>query len=72
MLNVTKFGEELDRPDINPFELVNVAGQASRLINSQHLAEEKLADEKITTTALKSTFNGKIVKMENEDIEEDV
>ncbi len=72
MADAKKFGDELDRHDINPFELVNVAGQASRLINNQYLAEGKIANEKITTIALEKTFDGKIVKIENEELEEEI
>ena len=45
------FSEELDKNDVNYFELVNVSAQAARLINDQVKADQIKLKSKVTTEA---------------------
>ncbi|MFH1762271.1 MAG: hypothetical protein ABIA63_14330 [bacterium] len=58
---------ELDRADVNPFEVVNVASQATRLINDQIKLGILDLPHKASTEALQKVFDGRVIKLEEEE-----
>lgn len=57
----------LNRPATNPFEVVNVAAQATRLINDQVKLGILDLKHKPTTEALQKVFDGRVIKLENKE-----
>jgi len=61
------FSEELDKNEINYYELVNVAGQTARMINDQVKAAGKELKQKVTTEALAKVIDGRVVVLKGDD-----
>jgi hypothetical protein len=57
----------LDRIESNPFEIVNVAAQATRLINDQIKLGIMEIKHKPSTEALQKVFDGRVIKLEEEE-----
>ena len=62
------FSEELDKNDVNYFELVNVSAQAARLINDQVKADQIKLKGKVTTEALAKVIDGRVVTLKDDDL----
>ncbi len=59
--------DELDRNDCNPYEIVNIAAQSTRLINDQIRLGIIELKQKPTSEALKKVFDGRVIKLEQEE-----
>jgi len=55
------FSEELDKNDVNYYELVNVAAQTARMINDQIRTDQRELKHKVTTEALAKVLDGRVV-----------
>ena len=62
------FSEELDKNDVNYFELVNVSAQAARLINDQVKADQIKLKGKVTTEALAKVMDGRVVVVKDDEL----
>jgi hypothetical protein len=61
------FSEELDKNDVNYYELVNVASQSARMINEQLRTENRDIKQKVTTEALSKVLDGRVVVLKEDD-----
>jgi DNA-directed RNA polymerase subunit K/omega len=62
------FSEELDKNDVNYYELVNVTAQAARMINDQVKIEGKELKNKVTTEALAKVMDGRVVTIKEDEV----
>ena len=61
------FSEELDKNNVNYYELVNVTAQAARMINDQVKIEGKVQKQKVTTEALSKVMDGRVVTIKEDE-----
>ena len=62
------FSEELDKNDVNYFELVNVSAQTARLVNDQVKADQIKLKTKVTTEALAKVIDGRVVTLKDDEL----
>jgi DNA-directed RNA polymerase subunit K/omega len=61
------FSEELDKNDVNFYELVNVAAQTARMINDQIKTDQRELKHKVTTEALGKVLDGRVVVLRGDE-----
>ncbi len=61
------FEEELDKNDVNYYELVNVCSQSARMINDQLKTEHRDINQKVTTEALSKVIDGRVIVIKEEE-----
>jgi hypothetical protein len=61
------FSEELDKNEVNYFELVNVTSQVARMINDQVRTESTELKSKVTTEAMAKVMDGRVVVIRTPD-----
>jgi hypothetical protein len=61
------FSEELDKNDVNLYEMVNVTAQAARMINDQVKITGKELKHKVTTEALGKVMDGRVVTLKEDE-----
>ena len=61
------FSDELDKNEVNFYELVNVAGQTARMINDQIKTDHKEMKHKVTTEAMAKVLDGRVVVLRGDE-----